>query len=195
MTLETRLSALITAIGADIKALKTSVGTPDKYNANTANVTANAADTYLPGSSIAIPQGKIKATTIYRCRFNASKTAAGVAAAVLNIRVGTAGTTADTARVSPAFQIQTAAADDGYVDLECVFRTAGATATISATGMLNHRGGGTGLVASSLGFAIAVGSSFDVTTSGLIIGVSLNPGAAAVWTINNVTSDLVNLAP
>jgi hypothetical protein len=155
----------------------------------------NGVDTYLPGSNIAIPTGKIQAKTIYRCRFNASKTAAGTAAAVLNIRVGTLGTTADTARVSPAFQVQTAAADDGYVDLECVFRTGGAASTIQATGMLNHRGGGTGLVGSGLGFAIALGSAFDATPSGLIIGVSLNPGASAVWTINNITSDLVNLAP
>ena len=57
-----------------------------------------AADAVLAGSGIAIPDGSLKARTLYRCFFSVAKTNAGTVAPVLTIRFGTAGTVADASR-------------------------------------------------------------------------------------------------
>ena len=195
MSLQSRLSALITAIGADIKALQNRVD--DQHNASSANqVVSGNSDTYLTGSMISIPQGKIKVGTKYRCKLNVVKTAAGTAAPAFNVRVGTAGTTADTSRAALTFGSQTGAIDEGVFEFECVFRQAGATAIIQALGTLFHRLVTTGL--NNVGVFTAIlntGGSFDVTGSSLKIGISVNAGASSNWTISVVSAELVNLTP
>ena len=61
---------------------------------------AAATRTYITGSALRIPQGGLKVGDRFRWVFNMAKTAAGTATSTLDIAVGTAGTTADTARVS-----------------------------------------------------------------------------------------------
>jgi hypothetical protein len=79
---------MITAIGADIKALQTR---DTNYNVSTSTpAAAFAADTYLAGSGLTIPAGKVKVGTIYRCKFNVAKTGAGTATPIITVRVGTA---------------------------------------------------------------------------------------------------------
>jgi hypothetical protein len=194
VSLQTRLSSLITAIGADIKSLKNS---KDAHAASVAAQTvAGNADTYLAGSSIAIPQGKIQAQTIYRCKFNVVKTAAGVQAPTIGIKVGTAGTAADTTRATLTFAAQTAVIDEGWFEVECTFRQAGATAIIQAVGNLLHRLITTGLNVTGLFTSVLnTGAQFDVTGANLKIGAVVNPGASASWTVSLVSADLVNLAP
>lgn len=195
MSLQSRLSTLITAIGADIKALQNQVD--DRHSASTTNqaVSGNS-EIYLAGSGVAIPQGKIKVGTKYRCKIEAVKTAAGTAAPTFNVRVGTAGTTADTARAALAFAAQTAAIDEGVFEIECVFRQAGATSIIQAMGTLLHRLVTTGFNITGLWTkVINTGASFDATGAGLTIGVSVNPGASAAWTVSLVEASLVNLTP
>lgn len=68
------------------------------HNAAIAQQTGFAADTYLVGSSNAIPAGRLQAKTIHRVRFSLQKTAAGVAAPVITVRTGTTGTITDTLR-------------------------------------------------------------------------------------------------
>lgn len=192
-SLATRLSDLITAIGADIKSLKT---TKDLNNASIANQTLGTGDTYLTGSDIAIPTGKIQAKTVYRCRFNVVKTAAGVAAPVITVRVGTAASTADTARGSATFAAQTGAIDEGILEVECGFRAAGAAAIIQTIGKLWHRLSTTGLnVTAPITVVLNTGASFDITAANLKIGCSVNAGAASAWTVSLVSAELVNLAP
>lgn len=196
MSLENRLTALVQAIGADIKVLTNRVS--DRFNVSTANqaISGNN-DTYLAGSVIDIPQGKIKVGTKYRLKFNVVKTAAGTAAPVLTIRIGTAGTTADAARAVLTFASQTAVVDEGVFEIECVFRSVGSgvAAILQALGVIGHRLASTGLSTSNNSVAINTGSGFDSTLANLKIGASVNPGASAAWTVSLVSADLVNLTP
>lgn len=195
MSLQTRLSALITAIGADIKALQNRV--EDQHNASSANqVVAGNAEAYLAGSLIAIPQGKIKVGTKYRCKFDVVKTAAGTAAPVITVKVGTNGTTADTNRATLTFAAQTGVIDEGEFELEFVFRVAGAAAVIQAMGSLLHRLVTTGLNVTGLYTKVLnTGAAFDVTGANLKIGVAVNPGASSSWTVSIVEAELINLTP
>jgi hypothetical protein len=184
---------MITAIGADIKALQTR---DTNYNVSTSTPAAGfAADTYLAGSGLTVPAGKIKAGTIYRCKFNVAKTNAGTQTPIITVRVGTAGTIADTARATLTFLAQTAVVDDGIFEVDCVFRAAGASAIIQALGELRHRLTTTGLSNGGANTtALNTGSSFDVTTA-TKIGISVNGGTSAAWTITLVSAELLNLTP
>lgn len=199
MSLQSRLADLITEIGLDINSLNFSIATLlartyDQRNASTANQTLGTGDTYLAGSRILIPQGKVKVGTIYRCKFNVVKTAGGTQAPVISVRVGTAGTTADLARAALTFDTQTGVIDEGTFEVDCVFRAAGASAVIQALGRLAHRLITTGLstVASNT-FKLNTGASFDVNVNNLGIGLSVNAGASSAWTVSLVTAELVNL--
>ena len=199
MSLQSRLSALITAIGTDIKTLQTQVaalgGTPDQHNASTAIQTGFATDTYLAGSMVSIPTGKIKAGTKYRCKFNVVKTNAGLAGPVITARVGTAGAIGDTARAATTFAAQTAVVDEGEIEVELVFRAAGASAIIQALSRLTHRLATTGLnVTASNTFILNTGAAFDVTGANLKIGLSVNAGTNAAWSVSLVRAELTNLA-
>lgn len=194
-SLASRLSDLITAIGADIKALQNV--TKDQYNASSANQTvAGNGEVYIAGSSIAIPQGKVKVGTVYRCKFDVVKTAAATAAPVITVKVGTAGAVGDTNRATLTFAAQTAVIDEGEFELEFVFRAAGASAVIQAMGSLLHRLVTTGLNATGVYTKVLnTGASFDVTGASLKIGVAVNPGASSSWTVSLVSAELVNLTP
>lgn len=155
-----------------------------------------ASDTYVVGSSILIPTGSLKAKTIYKCQFNAVKTGAGTATPIINIRFGTAGSTADTSRGTLTFSAQTAVIDEGVFEIDGVFRTVGSgtSAVLQTLGQLSHRlsitGFGTGVSESE----IATSGGFDSTVASSIIGVSVNGGTSAAWTVSLVRAELVNLA-
>ena len=191
MSLQSRLELLASAIGADIKSLRNE----SVHNVQTAASQAfgNGA-TYLTGSDCLIPTGKIKAGTKYRCKFNIVKTAAGTAAPVFTVRVGTAGTTADTARATLTMAAQTAVADEGVVELEVIFKASGASAVLQAIATLGHRLAATGLSTSNHDTKIATSAAFDATVAGLKIGVAIDAGNQAAWTISFVSAELVNLA-
>lgn len=190
MSLQSRLSSLITSIGADIKALQNE----SKHNASTANQVLTNGVTYLTGSACDIPTGKIKVGTKYRCKFNIVKTAAGTAAPAFTIKVGTAGTTADTTRVTLTQTAQTAVIDEGVVEIELVFRVAGASAVAQAVSSLGHRLATTGLTTANHSAIIGTSAAFDVTGAGLKIGVAVDVGASSNWTLSLVSAELVNLA-
>ena len=196
MSLQTRLEALVAAIGADIKALQSAAGTKNQYNASVAAQAGISGDVYLAGSSIAIPQGKIKVGTIYRCRFNVVKTGAGTGAPVISVRVGTAGAVGDGSRAALTFAAQTAVVDEGEFEVECAFRQAGGTAIIQAKGSLWHRLVTTGLnVTGVFTSVLNTGAPFDVTGANLKIGLSVNAPNPSSWTVSLVTAGLLNLAP
>lgn len=194
-SLISRLTDLITAIGADVKALQNRI--TDQYNASTTNQTvAGNSENYLAGSNIAIPTGKVKVGTMYRCKFNAVKTGAGTAAPVITVKVGTGAASTDTNRATLTFAAQTGVIDEGEFELEFAFRTAGATATIQATGSLLHRLVTTGFNITGIWTQVLnLGGSFDVTGANLKIGVAVNPGASASWTVSLVEAELINLTP
>lgn len=166
-----------------------------RYNASVAAQSGFAADTYLAGSNILLGSG-MTVRAMYRLRFNVLKTAAGVAAPIINVRVGTAGTTADVSRGAMTFQAQTAVADDGMFEVMSTFRTVGAgtAAVLQSSARLTHRLSITGLGTGVSEQEIATSAGFDSTVAGLQIGCSVNGGASAAWTVQLVQAELVNLA-
>jgi hypothetical protein len=194
-SLQSRIADLITAIGADIKALQNRVSNQVEASITLQTISGNS-DQYITGTAISIPQGKIKVKTIYRVKFNVVKTAAGTTAPVFNIRVGTLGTIVDTSRASLTFAAQTGVIDEGTFEITCVFRQTGATAIIQAMGELWHRLVTTGLnITAVFTQVLNTGASFDVTGANLKIGISVNPGASSSWAVNIVTAELINLTP
>lgn len=162
-------------------------------SANTADQTANAADTYLAGSAFSFV-GKLRAGSFFRWVVTATKTAAGVATPIWNVRVGTAGTTADTGRLTFTGLAQTAAIDTGRFAIDVNVRTIGASGVISGTyALVAHRLAATGFCNQAIDCVQATSASFDLTPTGSVIGLSVNPGSAGVWTIKEVNLDAVNL--
>jgi hypothetical protein len=154
--------------------------------ATAASAAGFASDTYIANS--AIPVLGIGALRVGRCfhwRFIVSKTAAGTAAPVLSVRVGTAGTTADTARLTFTFGAGTAAADRGEIELEALVTAIGASAVLR--GKLNLTSNLTTTGLSNAVKALQVTSSaFDITPANTLIGLSWNGGTSASHTIEYV---------
>lgn len=157
-----------------------------------ASQTGFAADTYLVGSSIAVPGNLPKAGTTYKLRFDITKTNAGTATPIINIRYGTAGAVGDTSRLAFTFGAGSAAVDTVVLDIICVFRTVGSgtSAVIqgqaSAQNILATTGWTTVIKA-----VIATGSGFDSTVANSFIGASYNGGASAAHTIQLVRAELI----
>lgn len=156
-----------------------------------------AADTYLAGSAIALGAGGPVVGTRYKLVFDMVKTAAGVAAFTLNVRLGTLGTTADASLLSLAFAAGTAAVDSGRFELDVVFRTVGSgtAAVVAALLSCDHALAATGLIstgASGHGQVVGVSSGFNSTTANLIMGVSINGGASFAGTCTFVAAEAIN---
>lgn len=154
-------------------------------------VTGFASDTYLAGSRIALPVASlVGGQTGFRWNFGVVKTAAGTATPTVIIRYGTAGAIGDTARVTFTFSAQTAAVDRGWVEVIAAFRTVGSgtSAILDAEAFFSHQLATTGLNSTTTGGQeLAVSSSgFDSTPVGSFIGLSVNGGASAAWTITSV---------
>lgn len=154
-----------------------------------------AADSYLSGSGIAIPAGRLKAGSRYALVFDVSKTPAGVAAPVLTLRFGAAGTAADAALAVLSFPAQTAVADDGRFSLDVTFRSVGAgtSAVVQAVAALVHSSASSGLANVASPVRRATSAGFNSTLANAVIGVSVNAGAAAAWTVSLVQAQLDNL--
>jgi hypothetical protein len=160
--------------------------------ANTADVTANAAATYLTGGALNIG-GRIQAGSFFKWRLRASKTAAGVATATIAVVTGPNASTADTARVThSSTAIQTAAIDTGMFEVDAIVRAVGAGATvIESTIRLDH------VLADAAGFGtfryLSANSAGFTLGAADYIGLVCNPGAAGVWTFQHVLIDSGNL--
>lgn len=145
-----------------------------------------SSDTYVTDSGLLIPSYGMKVGQLYRWTLSLSKTAAGTAAAVVTVRIGSAQTTADTARLTLTASVaQTATADNGLLHVIVGIRSVSATGVI-AGGFGVASAGGLG------GGADGVSSTFDNTNlDGLYVGLSINGGASAAWTLTHVAGELV----
>lgn len=158
--------------------------------ASQTNVDGNA-DTYIVGSNVTIPSGVgLRAGARYRCTIGITKTAAGTAASVVTVRIGTAASTADTSRLAFTQDVaQTAAVSSGTLVIDVLVRSQSATGVI--TGVLSVGGNSPGLGSG----AVQTSSAFDNTAATLgstsVIGVSINPGASDDTTINYVYAELI----
>lgn len=140
-----------------------------------------SSDTYLAGSAVPVPPGGFTQGMRYECVFDMVKTAAGTATPIVVIRIGTNGTTADTAIVTSTFAAGTAAADTGTFAVSAYFRTVGTSAVLVATVECRHALAATGLTslgASGQAQITTVSSAFDSTPINTYIGVSFNGGAS-----------------
>jgi len=154
-----------------------------------------ATDTYVTSSRLVLPQTKMQAGTYYRCRIVITKTAAGLVAPIFQIRTGTAGSTADTSRLSYTATAQTAATDTGFLEVLATFRVVGASAVLAAWLRFDHDAATTGFANATRGFqGQAVSGTFDSTTASMGIGVSMNGGTNAAWTVQQCIPELLNLA-
>lgn len=160
--------------------------------ANTSDTVANAADTYMAGTALTIGPVQ-KAGTILKWNFGCTKTAAGTATPTYSVRFGTNGTTADTARLTFTGSAQTAATDTAFIEIRVVVRSIGASATVAGLQDLTHVNSTTGFSANETDTETATSGTFDNTSTSLIAGVSINPGASGVWTCQVVTGEARNL--
>ena len=169
-------------------------------NGSTAAQTLGTSDTYVTGSAVTVDPARLKAGTWYFCRIEMTKTAASTATAVLTLRMGTAGTTADAAICTFTFPTaQTAAADNGTFEVWANFRSVGSGTSAVVQGVLVIRRTNTTTGFLSTG-GLAVMAPQRVTSSGFNsttvtkIGVSVNAGASSAWTTQLVQAELANLA-
>lgn len=153
-----------------------------------------ASDTYLAGSGITIPAGEWKVGTTYYCMFDMVKTNAGTNAFTVIVRMGTLGTTGDSAILTLAFAVGTAAVDTGIFELWVTFRSIGAGTSAVIQGVLKcqHHLAATGLIttgASGTGIVLGTSSGFASTTP-TKIGISVNGGGSFLGTNTLVQSSL-----
>lgn len=150
-----------------------------------------ATDTYVTGSFVVFPAAP-KVGTRYRCRISVSKSAAGTATPIVQVRTGTAGSTADTSRNSFTFSAGTAATDVGMFDVEIVFRSVGSGTSAVMQGHCGLISQPTTGFSSLLKGVQTTSGGFDSTTAGLGIGVSVNGGTSAAWTVQMVNAEILN---
>jgi len=190
--------AMKTSIGNATQSVAGLFATADKkkldgrvLNGSVATQTGFAADTYLAGSFIAFPYPPTVKTK-YRLCFDVTKTGAGVAAIVITVRTGTAGSIADTSRLVFTFGTATGVVDNGMFYLELEFRVVGSgtSAVLVGTATLSNNLAATGLTNVTKAKTV-VSSGFDSTAANLGIGVSYNGGSLAAHTIQMVSAELI----
>jgi hypothetical protein len=186
------------AVGAAISAVGSHTAASDPHpqyilgsrNWSTADqAPAAATDTYLTGSGILIPSIGMPIGSKITWTIAANKTAAGVAAASWNVRIGAAQSTADTSRLNIVQGAQSAAADQGIFQVVLTVRSVGALGVIRGDlAVSGHHAAATGF-GNGAG-AVSVG--FDNTAAainGQYIGLSVDTGAAAAWTVTQVQAE------
>jgi hypothetical protein len=185
---------VVTAGGFKLRA-----GAPSPVGFSTATIGPGvtfASDTYLTGSRIKFPLGRRPiAGAGYFCRFDMVKTAASTATPIINVRFGTAGTVADTARLVFTFGVGTAVVDSGIFEIWAHWRSVGATSVLVGVCRVTHALAATGLTttgASGIGQLSVVSGAFSSIVDDSFIGVSFNGGTAFDGTCSLVESEMRN---
>lgn len=150
-----------------------------------------ATDTYLTGSSVALPNPT--AGTLYLLTFDVTKTAAGIATPIVIVRIGTAGSTADTARLTFTWSAGTAATDTARVQVEALFRAVGSGTAAVLQGRASATSQATTGWSSLIKTLQVTSAGFDSTPTTNIIGASYNGGTSASHTVQLVTAELRQL--
>lgn len=162
------------------------------YNASIASQGAGfASDTYVTSSDLLIPSAGLQAGMRIRWEISVSKTGAGVATPIYTIRKGAARTTSDTALLAITGPAQTAVIDQAVITVFATLRNVGAAGVLQGTTYMAHNLAATGFATNAAGMVEATSSSFDTTAAGgQYIGLSINGGASAAWTVTQVQSSL-----
>jgi hypothetical protein len=145
-------------------------------NAATANQTGFASDTYVTGTKIVGTAGSWTAGGTYYGMFEMTKTAAGTAGAIITLRMGTAGTTADAAEAVFTLPAGVAAIGAAVIEVWITFRTVGASGTGAYVIRVTSEGGG--FMGTGVYNQLVSGTSITTDTTTLTnIGVSFNGGS------------------
>lgn len=148
---------------------------------------------YITNSDLRVSSGRpLKAGTVMRWHLIVTKTGAATATMTYDLRVGTAGTTADTSRASLATGTQTANADISHVFVQVVVRSISATGAIHTAIEMDHNLATTGfwVTANSL-LSETTSGTFDTTATNLIFGLSLTTGASHAITVKQVAAEFL----
>lgn len=149
--------------------------------------------TQVNGSQLVIPPQGFQVGTKIRWVIDMAKSAAGVAARSLFLRVGTAGTTADTALATVTLPLGTAVVDQGKLVVEWTIQTIGAAATSRLSTYFIHQLTATGFMTVAMNYQQITPSTFNTVTSGITYAaLSFTTGAAEVLTILQASVEVVN---
>jgi hypothetical protein len=149
---------------------------------------------YLTGSDIHITAGRpLRVGTVMRWHITCTKTAAGTVSMSFDVRVGTAGTTADTSRATLATGTQTGIVDNGELEIGLTVRSISASGIITTTMQFEHNAAAaTGLAITQVVTSATTSAAFDTTATNLIFGVSLTTGALHAITITRVVAEVLD---
>ena len=156
------------------------------------NILAADGRKYIVGSNVAITAGRIAVGTLFRWRFGMLKTGAGNATSTIDIAFGTAGTTADTARVSFTKPAGTAAQDEGFVEIEATVTAIGTSGVVTGEFRMIHSLASTGHLTTPAVCLLTTSSAFNTSTV-TDIGLCLTTGASDDITIGICTVTAQNL--
>lgn len=156
-----------------------------------ANQLLGTGDTYVTGSRILVPSFGLLVGARYIVELSLSKTAAGTAAPVWTIRMGTAGTTADASQWTHAGVAQTAATETAWYRFMGVIRSIGGSGVMQGSLICARTGGVAATGLSSVPVAQVTGAAADKAwASGQGIGLSINAGASSAWTVTQARAQL-----
>ena len=160
---------------------------------NAAQGAGFAADTYVTDSDLVIPSFLLQTRTKLYWMIQVSKTAAGIATPIYQVRIGANRTTGDTSRLSITGPAQTAAADIAIIEIWVILRNAGAGATLRGAVQIAHNTSGiTGFANVATPVTVATSAAFDSGShaAGQFVGLSINGGSSAAWTIDQVLASM-----
>jgi len=159
------------------------------HRASIAQQAGFAADTYVADSALVIPSCGMQPGMVFEWDIVASKTAAGVAQPNFTVRSGANQSLADAARLALQSSAQTAAADVAKIHVQVTVRSVNAAGVIRGHVEIKHNLAATGFASTPAGFDLIEASSAGFDNSALggqFVGLSINGGAAAAWTIEQV---------
>jgi hypothetical protein len=163
-------------------------------NKSTTSQAFSTTDAYIVGSALPLAGlGTPAVGYMYDCSFDMAKTA-GTGAMVVTLRVGTAGTTADTARLTFTMDAGTSVADTAVFVVRAMFRAVGASAVLQGRLMMVNSGPtATGFRDGSptLGVLQVTSAAFDATVANSIVGLSFNGSTAFAGTAQLVEAEWV----
>lgn len=165
-------------------------GTIARNTSSVAQTPAAATRTQIAGTLLTVPQGGLKVGSIIKFKFNMTKTAAGTATSTFDVSFGTAGTVADTARVSFTKPAGTAVVDDGDVEIILIVRSVSATGVLVGQFVLQHGLDITGHAIINPVVVRVVAAGFDNRGEGNFIALNITSGAADAITIDMVEATL-----
>jgi hypothetical protein len=144
---------------------------------------------YINGSDMKIPVA-LWVGLQFIWELQGFKSAAATAAASLDVRVGTGGTTSDTSRLTSTTGTQTAVLDNFYYWITATVRSVGASGVVEFNSTLMHGLASTGWDSQQFRYNAGT-ATFDNTVANLIFGLSMSTGASHAITIQSVKRFIV----